>query len=50
MSVRKRCSLKGIKPPTFYDHLRKVQDIFMDELQETQVSHAVIQNEPHLPA
>ena len=42
MSVRKWCSLKGIKPPIFCDHLRKVQDIYVNELQESQVSRAIV--------
>ena len=49
MTVRAWCSLKGIKPPTFYDHLRKVQEIFVDELQESQVSHTIVPTEPNPP-
>ena len=50
MSVKEWCSLKGIKPPTFYDHLRKVQEVYVDELQQSQVSQILVPNQPQLPA
>ena len=49
MTVREQCTLHDIKPPTFYDHLRKVQEIFVDELQESQVSHTIVPTEPNPP-
>ena len=33
MTVREWCAIHDIKPPTFYDHMRRVQDYFADQLQ-----------------
>ena len=49
MSVKDWCSLKGIKPPTFYDHLRKVQEIYVDELQQSTNPQMFELQQPQLP-
>ncbi len=49
MSVRKWCSLKGIKAPTFYDHLRKVQEYYVDELQQTNTAPLIKPQQTQLP-
>lgn len=49
MTVREWCSLKGIKVPTFYDHLHKVQEYYMDELQQTNSQELIKQQQPQLP-
>ncbi|SHJ13676.1 hypothetical protein SAMN02745725_01829, partial [Pseudobutyrivibrio xylanivorans DSM 14809] len=38
MTVREWCALHDIKPPTFYDHMRRVQDYFASQLQTTDES------------
>ena len=48
MTVREWCSLKGIKAPTFYDHLHKVQEYYMDELQQTNSQELIKQQQPEL--
>ncbi|SCX89107.1 hypothetical protein SAMN05660668_02748 [Pseudobutyrivibrio sp. AR14] len=49
MSVKDWCSLKGIKPPTFYDHLRKVQEVYVDELQQSKKLQTIELPQPQLP-
>ena len=49
MSVKEWCSLKGIKQPTFYDHLRKVQEIYVDELQQSTNTQVLELQQPQLP-
>ena len=50
MTVREWCAIHDIKPPTFYDHLRKVQEVYVDELQQSQVPQMLVPNQPQLPA
>ena len=33
MTVREWCAIHNIKPPTFYDHLRRVQDYYAGQIQ-----------------
>lgn len=49
MSVREWCSLKDIKTPTFYDYLRKVQEIYVDELQQANNSQMIKTQQSQLP-
>ena len=49
MSIKNWCSLKGIKPPTFYDHLCKVQEIYVDELQQSTNPQMLELQQSHLP-
>ena len=46
MTVREWCALHDIKPPTFYDHMRRVQDYFASQLQTTDESNQMIVSEP----
>ena len=42
MTVREWCALHDIKPPTFYDHLRRVQDYYAGQI--------TVADAPNVPA
>ena len=46
MTVREWCALHDIKPPTFYDHMRRVQDYFAGQLQSIDESNQMVVSEP----
>ena len=46
MTVREWCALHDIKPPTFYDHMRRVQDYFAGQLQSIDESNQMVISEP----
>ena len=46
MTVRKWCALHDIKPPTFYDHLRRVQDFYAGQITVVGTSNVPAVSEP----
>lgn len=46
MTVREWCSIHDIKPPTFYDHMRRVQDFYAGQIQPIDNSAEMVVNEP----
>ena len=46
MTVREWCSLHDIKPPTFYDHMRRVQDFYAGQIQSIDESSQMVVSEP----
>ena len=46
MTVREWCAIHDIKPPTFYDHMRRVQDYFAGQLQSIDESNQMVVSEP----
>ncbi len=46
MTVREWCALHDIKPPTFYDHLRRVQDFYAGQITVVDTSNVPAVNEP----
>ena len=53
MTVREWCAIHDIKPPTFYDHLRRVQDYYAGQIQSSEASNQMVVSEPafvELPA
>ena len=47
MTVREWCALHDIKPPTFYDHLRRVQDYYAGQITVTDTSNVPAVSEPN---
>jgi len=46
MTVREWCALHDIKPPTFYDHLRRVQDYYAGQITVTDTPNVPAVSEP----
>ena len=46
MTVREWYAIHDIKPPTFYNHIRRVQDYFADQLQTIDESNQMVVSEP----
>ncbi len=47
MTVREWCALHDIKPPTFYDHLRRVQDFYAGQITADDTPNVPAVSEPN---
>ncbi len=46
MTVLEWCAIHDIKPPTFYDHLRRIQDYYTVQLLSSEASNQMVMSEP----